>query len=144
MAKKPGPASSRQLSRGLVIALAVVVALAGFNISIPAGKSAASNWDFAFSHPTILLHIVVAAIVLAVACAALAGAIRQGERPWIALSIAGLAFVLLAFISGVDYVDSLRKGALNYMSIGWLGAVISYATGWYLGRRKEHREQSPT
>ncbi len=59
-----------------------------------------------------------------------------------ALSVAGLAFVLAAFASGEDYVMSLDKSALNYMSIGWAGAVIAYGTGWYLGHRRERRERS--
>ena len=64
------------------------------------------------------------------------------DKPWMALSVAGLAFVLAAFASGEDYVMSLDKSALNYMSIGWAGAVIAYGTGWYLGHRRERRERS--
>jgi len=37
---------------------------------------------------------------------------------------------------------SLQKSALNYMSIGWAGAVIAYGTGWYLGHRWERREEA--
>jgi hypothetical protein len=49
------------------------------------------------------------------------------------------AFVLAAFVSGEDYVMSLHKSALNFMSIGWAGAVIAYGVGWYLGDRWERR-----
>jgi uncharacterized membrane protein YbjE (DUF340 family) len=80
-----------------------VVGLASFNVSIPAGKSAASNWTFALTHPTILLHVIVATGVLVVAA--------------------------------IAAIMSLR-------SIGWAGAVIAYGTGWYLGRRKDRREET--
>jgi hypothetical protein len=141
MASKPGVASFKKLSRGQVIALAVVVALAGFNVSIPAGRSLGGNWNFALTHPTILLHIVAAAIVLVAAVVALIWAIRAGDGFLIALSIIGLAFVVLAFITGVDYVGTLRKDALTYMSVGWVGAIVAYGIGWYVSRRKERQEE---
>ena len=127
----------KKLSRGLVAGLVVVVTLAAFNITIPAGKSAASNWKFVLTHPTILLHVIIATAVLITAVVALVTAIRSRDRSWIAISAAGLAFVLLAFIAGDQYVMSLQKSALNYMSVGWAGAVIVYGTGWYLGRKQE-------
>jgi hypothetical protein len=127
----------KKLSRALVVGLVVVVVLASFNITIPAGKSAASNWKFALTHPAILLHVIMATVVLIAAVAALVASIRGGDRSWIALSAAGLAFVLMAFIAGGQYVMSLQKSALDYMTVGWAGAVIMYGTGWCLGRRKE-------
>jgi uncharacterized membrane protein YozB (DUF420 family) len=141
MAIKPDSASFKKLSRALVIMLAVVVALAAFNITMPTGKSSASNWDFALSHPTILLHIIAAVILLAAAGMVLVRAVQAGDRSWMAVAACGLAFVLIAFVAGVDYVGTLSKGALDYMSIGWTGAAITYGTGWYLGRRKELRKE---
>ena len=129
----------KKLSRTQVVALVVVVALAAFNITIPAGKSAASNWKFALSHPTILLHVIAATAVLVVAVVALIAALRSRDRSWVAMSAAGLAFVLLAFAAGEDYVMSLHNSALSLMSVGWAGAVIMYGIGWYLGRKKERR-----
>jgi hypothetical protein len=118
----------KKLSRASVVGLVVAVALASFNITIPAGKPAASNWKFVLTHPAILLHVIMAAAVLIAAVVALAASIRGRDRSWIALSAAGLAFVLMAFIAGDQYVMSLQKSALNYMSVGWAGAVM-YGTG---------------
>jgi peptidoglycan/LPS O-acetylase OafA/YrhL len=130
----------KNLSRALVVGLVVVVILASFNIAIPPGKSAASNWRFALTHPTILLHVITGTAVLVVAIVALVGSLRSRDRSWMALSAAGLAFLVLAYAAGEDYVMSLHKSALNYMGAGWAGAVIMYGTGWYLGHRKERRE----
>ena len=120
-----------------MVALVVVAALAGFNVTIPAGRSAASNWRFVLTHPAILLHVIVATGILVVAAIVLIMSLRGRDRPWIAVSAAGLVFVLLAFVTGQEYVMSLQKGALDYMSLGWAGAVITYGTGWYLGRKRE-------
>jgi hypothetical protein len=138
---KTGTVAFKKLSRWLVIGLAVVVALVSYNISIPAGRSSASNWKFVATHPTILLHVVVATVVLVLAAIMLILAIRSRDQAWIILSVAGLAFVLLAFASGENYVITLRKSALDYMSIGWLGAIVIYGIGWYLGRRRTRQEQ---
>lgn len=139
--KKSEIARFKKQSRGLVLALAVVIALVGFNVNIPGGKSSASNWKFVFTHPTILLHIIVAAIILVVAVIALITSVRSRNWSWVALSIIGLAFVLLAFASGENYVVTLRKSELGYMSVGWLGAVVAYGIGWYLSRRKERQRK---
>jgi peptidoglycan/LPS O-acetylase OafA/YrhL len=138
----PGAFLMKRRSRSLVIALVVVVALAGYNITFPAGKSATSNWTFVLTHPTLLLHVIVGIGMLVMAVIALIRSVRGRDRPWMALSVAGLVFVLAAFVSGEDYVMSLQKSALNYMSIGWAGAVIAYGTGWYLGHRWERREEA--
>lgn len=122
-----------------MVALVVAVALAGFNVTIPAGRSAASNWRFVLTHPAILLHVIVATGILVVAAVALITSLRGRDRPWIAVSAVGLAFVLLACAAGEDYVMSLHKSALGYMSLGWAGAVIMYGTGWYMGRKKERQ-----
>lgn len=127
----------KKLSRALVGALVIVVVLAGFNVTIPAGRPAASNWKFVLTHPSILGHVIVATAILVAAATALIMSIRRRDRPWIAVSAAGLVFVLLAFAAGEDYVMYLQKGALDYMSLGWAGAVVTYGTGWYLGRKRE-------
>jgi cytochrome bd-type quinol oxidase subunit 2 len=141
MTKTEG-AGMKRMSRGLVIALVVVVALAAYNITFPAGKSASSNWTFVLNHPTLLLHVIVGTGILVMAVIALIRSVRGRDRPWMALSVAGLGFVLAAFVSGEDYVMSLHKSALNYMSIGWAGAAIAYGIGWYLGHRRERREEA--
>ncbi len=127
----------KKLSRALVGALVIVVALAGFNVTIPAGRPAASNWRFVLTNPAILGHVIVATGILVAAAIALIMSLRSGDRLWIAVSATGLIFVLLAFAAGLEYVMSLQKGALNYMSLGWAGAVVMYGTGWYLGRKRK-------
>ena len=127
----------KKLSRALVIGLAVVVALVSYNITIPAGKSSAANWKFAATHPTILLHIIAASVVLVVGVILVIKSLRARQPSWILLSVAGMAFVILAYTGGEEYVMTLHKSALTVMSVGWLGAITSYGVGWYRGRKQE-------
>ncbi len=135
-------ADFKKLSRGLVLGLVVVVGLVSYNLDFPAGNTSASNWKFAFTHPTIALHIIMASVVLVAAAIMLIKSIRAGSAMWIALSISGMAFLILAYVYGEDYVVTLGKGALNFMSIGWVGAIVVYGMGWYLGR-KDLRRANP-
>ncbi|MDQ2874034.1 MAG: hypothetical protein M3Y33_04140 [Actinomycetota bacterium] len=129
----------KSLARSMVIGLAVVIALAGFNIGIPKGRSAGSNWRFAATHPTILFHIICATLVLVGAVALLVKSWRSHRRSWTVLSIAGLVFLLLAFVYGEQYIMTLQESALTGMSLGWLGAIVTYCAGWYLGRKGERQ-----
>jgi hypothetical protein len=136
-----GAATFKRWSRAQVIALVIAVALVSDDIKIPAGRSSGSNWTFVADHPTILLHVAVAVAILVMAIIVLIMAIRSGNRTWLVLSAVGLAFVLLAFASGDDYVATLRRGADDYMGVGWFGAIVTYATGWYLARKIARQEQ---
>jgi hypothetical protein len=131
----------KKLSRGLVIGLAVVVALVSYNITIPAGKSSAANWKFAATHPTILLHIIAASAVLVVGVILLIKSLRARQPSWILMSVAGVAFVILAYAAGEDYVMTLRKSALSLMGVAWLGAIVSYGVCWYRGRKQERASE---
>jgi hypothetical protein len=131
----------KKLSRDLAIGLAVVVVLVSYNITIPAGKSSGNNWSFAVTHPTILLHIIAAPAVLVVGVIMLLKSLRSRQPSWILLSVAGMAFVILAYAAGEDYVTTLRKSALTLMSVGWLGAIASYGVGWYRGRKQERANE---
>lgn len=132
-------AGFKAMTRGLVIGLAIVVALVSYDITIPAGKSAGSNWRFVLTHPTILLHVVAATIVVIVAIVLVIRSARSHNSPWIVLSGLGLAFVLLAFAMGENYVRTLHNSSLSAMSIGWAGAIITFGAGWYWSHRAERQ-----
>ena len=129
----------KSMSRGLVMGLVVVIALVAYDIKIPKGRSSSKNWHFALTHPTILLHIVFAVVVIIAAIVLLVRSVRTHNRTWILLSTLGVAFVLLAFAMGETYVSNLSNSALSDMGLAWFGAIATYGAGWYLSRAKVHR-----
>jgi hypothetical protein len=50
------------------------------------------------------------------------------------ISAIGLAFVILAFAMGEQYVSALNNTALSDMGLGWFGAIATYGVGWFLNR----------
>lgn len=130
----------RAMARLLVLGLVVVVALAAADVHVPKGRSASKNWGFALDHPTIVLHIIVASIVVVLAVWLLVRTVVAHRPLWVGLSGLGLAFVVLAWVMGAEYVASLSSGTLTGMSLGWLGAILTYGAGWRVARA-EIREQ---
>jgi multisubunit Na+/H+ antiporter MnhB subunit len=126
----------KAMSRGLVVGLVLVIALVAYNVNIPKGRSSSKNWHFVFTHPTILLHVLLAVAVVVVAIALLLRSIRSRRRSWVLMSAVGLAFLLLAFSMGERYVDTLSNSSLSNMGIGWFGATVTYGAAWYLNRKE--------
>jgi uncharacterized membrane protein YozB (DUF420 family) len=129
-------ANFKSMSRVLVMGLVVVIALVAYDITIPKGRSSSKNWRFVLTHPTILLHIVFAVVVVIAAIALLVRSVRSHNRTWILISMLGVAFVLLAFAMGEIYVTNLNNSALSNMGLAWFGAIATYGVGWYLSRAK--------
>ena len=127
------------MSRGLVVGLVIVIALAADDITIPKNRSTGKNWNFALTRPTILLHIIFGTLVVLAAIVLVLRSLHSGDRSSIVVSLIGLGFVLFAWAMGEQYVATLKNGALSDMGIGWFGAIASYGIGWYL-----HRKRPPT
>ncbi len=139
MAQQLGPKSFKTLSRGLLIALVISIALVSYDIAIPKGRSSSKNWHFVLAHPTILLHIVISVVILIVAVLLVVKSIQSHHRAWVVVSLLGFVCIVLAFGSGENYVSTLSNGSLSAMGLGWFGAALAYRAGWYLGRKAEIR-----
>ncbi len=120
----------------LVIELVLVIASVSFPVHFPKGVPFAESWGFAFTHPTVLLHIVVGTIALIEAVRLLTGSIRSHRGFWTIWAAAGFVLVLVAFGSGVSFMADQQQIALNAKIVGWLGALIVYAVGWLLNLKK--------
>jgi hypothetical protein len=137
-----GTRGLRNVSRRLVIELALVVLLAGFPVDFPRHTSAGKAWSFVFAHPSVLLHVVIGALALTEAVVFVVRA-TPTRRPRL-LIVAGLGLVstLVAFGSGIGYVGGGQGDlALTLMTVGWVAAMVTYVVGWVLGRRSMRAER---
>jgi uncharacterized membrane protein YozB (DUF420 family) len=136
--------SFKSISRRLVIELAVVVALVSYKVNFPKGTSITQAWRFVFTNALVLLHVVVGTIILAEAIIFLIRSIRSHNRSWISWAFFGLAFVLLAYVSGEFYVATQNNVAITYMGYGWFGAIVTFGLGWYWGPKKTTSSRLPS
>mgnify|MGYP006384237361 FL=1 len=148
-------ARRRDVSRRLVIELVLMVLAFGLSTDFPRGVSAGRAWRGVVHDPAVLMHALLGALILVESCvfrarsalsSAAAAAVVAGRCGLLVLAGSGLAFVLLAFGSGLAYTSAgQRDDQLNLMSVGWTGAIVSYGTGWWLGRRglRAHRRLTP-
>lgn len=128
--------SLRNVSRRLVTELTIVVLLAGAPIDFPMGVSAGGAWGFIGQHPSLLLHVVVGSLILTEGIAFLIRSIPGSGRRPLLLSGVGLAFIVLAFGSGLVYTGAgQHESALTFMTTGWIGAIVTYGVAWWLGHR---------
>jgi hypothetical protein len=129
--------SFKNAARRLVIELTAAALLVGIVHShFPEGKPYAQSWGFVLAHPLLLLHVVVGTIILAEGSILLVRCLRRRNRSWVILASTGLAFALLAYVSGERYVATQRSASITFMDLGWLGALVTYGLGWYLGRKE--------
>jgi nucleoside recognition membrane protein YjiH len=132
----------KKSARGLFIGILVASVLAGFNISFTSGKSYGDNWKFALTHPTILLHIVVATIILVGSAVLLVRSILSKKTSWIVWSLLGLVLLILAYIYGEIYVKTLSKSAIDAMGNAGAGALMIYGLMWFLNRSKKNKTEN--
>lgn len=126
----------KKTSRRLVIELGVVITLTSFNINFSKVKSNSQAWKFVFTHPTVLLHVLVGTIVLGEAIIFLVRSIRSKSQFWTILTSIGLALVLLAYASGEYYAATQKSSGLSFMGDAAAGALAIYGFGWYWGHKK--------
>ena len=130
----------RNACRRLVLELFLVVLLAGVPVDFPRHVTTGHAWGFLVRHPSLLAHVVIGTLVLAEACVLMVRMAGASGRRWPVLAGLGLLCSAVAVVGGVVYV-SARQGdaALTWMTVGWLGALGTFAVGWWLGRRAIRR-----
>jgi prolipoprotein diacylglyceryltransferase len=128
----------KKSARGIFAGILVVFLFAAFNINFTdKDKSYADNWKFALSHPTILLHILFATVVLIGSLILLVRSIRSKKKPWIIWSAIGAISLFIAYGYGEVYVKTLSNYALSDMGAAGGAALLVYGIMWYLFRNKK-------
>ena len=126
----------RNACRRLVLELLLVVLLAGAPVDFPRTVAAGRAWGFLGRHPSLLAHAVVGTLILVEACALAMRTASASGRRWPVLAGLGLICSAVAVGGGVVYVSARQTdAALTWMTAGWLGALGTFAVGWWLGRR---------
>lgn len=84
--------------------------------------------------PVLVVHVVVGLtlVVISLAAVILAFAARRG--PWVTVALVGAVGLIIATLSGANFVESGAARSSLVMSLGFLLALIAYALGLYFSR----------
>ncbi|MGH7233975.1 MAG: hypothetical protein ACREF7_00820 [Candidatus Saccharimonadales bacterium] len=135
-------ASFKKSTRGLFAGLVVVILLTAFNISFTdKSKTYADNWKFALTHPTILLHILIATFILIMSVVLVIRSISSKKKLWTTLSLTGAISVFIAYGYGEVYVKTLSSYALSDMGAAGGAALVIYGLAWFLSRSKKDAKE---
>jgi drug/metabolite transporter (DMT)-like permease len=88
------------------------------------------------SMPTLLLHVVVGLLLVLISLALLVFSLVARRWQWLAASLIAVAGIILATLSGTNFVESGRAVSSLVMALGFLLALTAYAVGLYVTQPK--------
>ena len=88
------------------------------------------------SMPTLLLHVVVGLLLVLISLALLVLSMVARRWQWLEASLIAAVGIILATLSGTNFVESGRVVSSLVMSLGFLLALVAYAVGLYVTHPK--------
>jgi len=135
------------LGRLRVTALAMVVLLvaqfvagiaANLYVKIPpripgtrAGKPGI-GWALAHGPADLRIHVSLALLLVAAALVMAGLGIATRRAAWIITTLTGAVMILVATSGGLGFLSSRDNASSLQMALGFMGAFLSYATGFYI------------
>ena len=128
--------------RGFLLALLVLLVpqfvlgmLINLYVPFPGALLGRSAWQWALSQPLIQLHLALGTLLVILALATVALGIATHRVPTLAWSLLGCVMLLLAWLSGDLFLSEGQQATRSLtMALGFLGALIAYAVGYYMTR----------
>lgn len=105
--------------------------LSNLFVAFPEGASAWDQWKFAHEQFVLMMHIDLGVLLLAAAVALYVRAIRDKNRSWKTASGIGLGSILLAVMSGSEFINTQQNVYSVVMSVLFIVAVSAYGWGIY-------------
>ncbi len=105
-------------------------------ISFPEGVSEGEQWQFAWSQPALVAHIILALLLFMGSIALCIRAARAHNRQWIIASGIGLLAIFAAAASGGQFIPTQSDPYSYSMAIAFIVAVLAYGWGLYVSGKK--------
>jgi hypothetical protein len=105
--------------------------MANLEVQLPSGN--AVSWVFRNSI-LIQLHIYIGTLLIVVALVALVLSLVARHPVGIVAAVAGLALLVFAWLSGVQFLATQQNDLELRMALGFMGAFIAYLLGYFFSR----------
>jgi hypothetical protein len=104
-------------------------------VKFPDNSTQSQLWEFAWSQPALVAHILIAFALLFGSIALCIRAARHRPTVWIWPSLIGLLALVAAGLSGASFVPTQTDLYSYSMSIAFIIAFCAYAWGIYVTGR---------
>jgi hypothetical protein len=112
----------------LLVLQYIVGMMANLEVQLPSGN--AVSW--VFGHSIIIqLHIYLGTLLIVVELVALVLSLVARHPVGIVAAVAGLALLVFAWLSGVQFLATQQNDLSLRMALGFMGAFIAYLLGYF-------------
>lgn len=112
----------------LLVLQYIVGMMANLEVQLPSGN--AVSW--VFGHSIIIqLHISLGTLLIVVELVALVLSLVARHPVGIVAAVAGLALLVFAWLSGVQFLATQQNDLSLRMALGFMGAFIAYLLGYF-------------
>jgi hypothetical protein len=114
-------------------------------VTFPEGLANGNAWEWSMTQsPVIMAHVALATILALLSLVATGLAIASRNRWAIGASLAGLAMILFAYLSGSIFLTNVEQDSYSFtMSIGFILAMVAYGMANVTLRDSEKQTGSP-
>jgi len=104
-------------------------------IEFPDTKNEKILWRFATGQPSIVIHMVLAAMLIIAGIVLLVRSIIKKDKTWIIAASIGLFALLSASVAGSQFIPTQQDPYSYSMAIAFLLALLSYGWGIYKAKQ---------
>ena len=120
---------------GLLVVQYVLGMISNLEVQFPGNLPGGNAWGWVWSHSLIIqLHIYIGTLLLVVALVALVLSSVARNIVGSIAAAAGLALIILAWLSGAAFLASQQNTLSLWMALGFMGALVAYILGYSLSR----------
>ena len=105
-------------------------------VEFPESLVNGNAWGWSMTRsPVILTHMILGTLMLLMSLSAFSFSIRTKNRTAVITAVIGLIMVGIAFLSGSAFLSNIKQDGYSFsMSLGFIGAMVSYGAAYYLTR----------
>lgn len=121
-----------RLTTFIVLVLLVLQYILGMIANLEAQLPNGNVSSWVFGHSIIIqLHIYLGTLLIVVALVAVILSLVARHPIGIVAAVAGLALLVFAWLSGVQFLATQQNDVSLKMAIGFMGAFIAYLLGYF-------------
>jgi len=105
--------------------------VANLFVQFPNTTNKKTLWEFAQTQWSVSVHMIIALLLIIGGIVFLIRTIRRKDKKWIIASSIGLFGILIATITGIQFISTQQGGYSYAMAVAFIISFVSYGWGIY-------------